>query len=137
MTHGMVIAGRRIGVGAPLFVVAEIGLNHEGHVERALSMVDAAARSGVSAIKLQTLDADRLVAPSCPAPMHVHAASLADFFSRFELDGEAHRRVARNEKAVPSAEMPWTRAPLVHRPPARDRERVPHGLAELTIEQLP
>ena len=94
MTHDMVVAGRRIGVGAPLFVVAEIGLNHEGDVDRALAMVDAAAKSGVSAVKLQTLDADRLVAPSCPAPMHVHAASLADFFSRFELDGEAHRLVA-------------------------------------------
>jgi sialic acid synthase SpsE len=57
-------------------------------------MVDAAARARVSAVKLQTLDAHLLVAPSCPAPMHVEAASLADFFSRFELDVDAHRLVA-------------------------------------------
>ena len=94
MNEEMVVAGRRIGNGAPLFVVAEIGLNHGGEVDRALSMVDSAARAGVSAIKLQTLDADRLVAPACPAPMHVQAASLADFFAQFELDPEAHRLVA-------------------------------------------
>jgi sialic acid synthase SpsE len=89
-----VVAGRRVGEGHPLFVIAEIGLNHGGDPERALALVDAAAASGASAVKLQTLDATLLVAPSCPAPMHVQASSLADFFGRFELDEDAHRRVA-------------------------------------------
>lgn len=88
------IAGRPVGLEAPLFVVAELGLNHGGDVERALALVDAAAGAGASAVKVQTFVADELVAPECPAPAHVRESSLRDFFRRFELDEIAHRRIA-------------------------------------------
>ena len=87
------IGGRAVGADEPVFAIAEIGLNHGGDVDRALRLVDAAADAGASAIKLQTLFADRLVAESCPAPAHVAATSLRDFFSTFELDAGAHRAV--------------------------------------------
>ena len=93
------IRGEMVGMGQPLFVIAEIGLNHGGSIDRALAMVDAAADAGVSAVKLQTLEAEALVAPACPAPAHVEAASLSEFFAGFELDEEAHRRVAERARA--------------------------------------
>lgn len=93
------IGGRPVGANAPVFVMAEIGLNHGGSVDRALAMVDGAAAAGASAIKVQTLTADRLVASSCPAPAHVRASSLREFFAAFELNIEAHRAVFARARA--------------------------------------
>jgi sialic acid synthase SpsE len=88
------IAGRRIGMGEPLFAIAEIGLNHGGSADRALTLVDAAAQAGASAVKVQVIDADRLVAVQCPAPAHVAVASLRDFFRQFELSLDTYAAVA-------------------------------------------
>ena len=79
------IGSRRIGPGEPLFVVAEIGLNHGGSLIAARAMIAAAASAGASAVKFQTLRADTLVSPACPPPVHVAVASLRDFFRQFEL----------------------------------------------------
>jgi N,N'-diacetyllegionaminate synthase len=49
-------------------------------------------------VKLQTLFADRLVASSCPAPAHVTATSLQDFFAEFELDLDAHRVIVERAR---------------------------------------
>lgn len=91
--------GRRIGAGEPLYVIAEIGLNHGGSVARALDMVDAAAAAGASAVKLQSLRAGELVAPACPAPAHVSTPSLQAFFARFELDAGAHAAVVARARS--------------------------------------
>jgi sialic acid synthase SpsE len=92
------IGGLRVGDRQPLFVIAELGLNHNGSLDRALAMVDAAAAAGASAVKVQTFKADELVASHCPAPAHVSAGSLREFFTKFELDREAHREIARRAK---------------------------------------
>lgn len=48
------IAGRKIGPDFPPLVIAEIGINHEGSLQTAKEMVDAAARAGVEVVKHQT-----------------------------------------------------------------------------------
>ena len=48
------IEGRKIGKDFQPLVIAEIGINHEGSLETAIEMVDAAIQSGVEVIKHQT-----------------------------------------------------------------------------------
>jgi sialic acid synthase SpsE len=92
------IGAFEVGDRQPLFVIAELGLNHRGSLDRALAMVDAAAAAGASAVKLQTFRADELVAGQCPAPVHVAAGSLREFFQQFELDRAAHVALATRAK---------------------------------------
>ncbi|MDD3118285.1 MAG: N-acetylneuraminate synthase family protein [Victivallales bacterium] len=47
------IAGRKIGPDYPPLVVAEIGINHEGSMEKAVRMIDDAARQGCECVKFQ------------------------------------------------------------------------------------
>lgn len=49
----MMIAGQTVGRGFPVFVVGEIGINHNGSVDTTKALIDAAARAGVDAVKFQ------------------------------------------------------------------------------------
>jgi N-acetylneuraminate synthase len=48
------ISGRKIGLDFPPLVIAEIGINHEGSLQTAKEMVDAAHRAGAEVVKHQT-----------------------------------------------------------------------------------
>src|SRR3569832_2142608 len=54
------IAGRKVGAAHPPCVICELCGNHNGSLERALSMSDAAAATGCDAIKIQTYTADTI-----------------------------------------------------------------------------
>lgn len=47
------IGDRSIGDGQPIYIVAEIGINHNGDIELAKRMIDAAVHAGVNAVKFQ------------------------------------------------------------------------------------
>lgn len=54
MTFGSVeIGGHRVGPGQPCFIIAEIGINHNGSIETAMRLIDAAVESGCQAVKFQ------------------------------------------------------------------------------------
>ena len=53
MAREMKIGSKTVGDGCPTYVIAEIGINHNGEVEIAKQMIDAAVHAGVDAVKFQ------------------------------------------------------------------------------------
>jgi sialic acid synthase SpsE len=53
MSDHRMIGERRVGAGSPVYVIAEIGINHNGDLDLALQMIDAAAAAGCDAVKFQ------------------------------------------------------------------------------------
>lgn len=45
--------GRKIGIGQPTYIIAEIGLNHNGSMENTKKLIDLAKEAGVDAVKFQ------------------------------------------------------------------------------------
>ncbi len=57
----ILIQGRKINYGLKPFVIAEGGVNHNGDLQLALDLIDAAAFAGADAIKFQTFRAEQVV----------------------------------------------------------------------------
>ncbi len=58
--HLFKIGSREIGPGKPAYLIAEIGSNHDGSLERAQLMIEECARAGADAVKFQSFTADGL-----------------------------------------------------------------------------
>jgi N-acetylneuraminate synthase len=63
MERAIRLGSRTVGDGEPTYVVAEIGINHNGDLDQALRLVDAAAHAGVDAVKFQKRTPELCVPP--------------------------------------------------------------------------
>lgn len=92
------IGSRDVGPGAPCFVIAEAGVNHNGDVGQAKRLIDVAAASGADAVKFQTFIADKLTSATAPKAAYQRATTGADesqleMVRRVELPFEAFREL--------------------------------------------
>lgn len=62
----VVIGTKKIGKGHPTLIIAEVGVNHNGSIERGLELIESAARSGADVVKFQTYKANQLVTRKAP-----------------------------------------------------------------------
>ncbi len=103
--HLLTIDDRTLGEGQDVFVIAEIGVNHDGDLPTALRLVDAACEAGADAVKLQLFRASRLLHAAAPLAQYQRDAGAADaaaMLRRYELPEPA---VARVVEAIRAAGM--------------------------------
>ncbi|MBU2548168.1 MAG: N-acetylneuraminate synthase family protein [Proteobacteria bacterium] len=90
--------GREISAGAPVFIIAEAGVNHNGDPALAEALVIEAGRRGADCVKFQTFKAERLVRTDSPKAAYQNETtdpgeSQLDMLRRLELSEEQHRRL--------------------------------------------
>lgn len=91
MNDVITIADRHIGQGHVPFVIAEMSGNHNHSLDRALEIVDAAARSGAHALKIQTYTPDTMTIDLDEREFHISDPnSLWSGTSLYKLYGEAY-----------------------------------------------
>ncbi|MBX3480489.1 MAG: pseudaminic acid synthase [Caulobacter sp.] len=84
----LAIAGRPIGPEHPPYVICELSGNHNGSLDRALTMIEAAAETGADAIKIQTYTADTITLDVDRPEFRIHGG-LWDGRTLHELYAEA------------------------------------------------
>lgn len=83
------IAGRKIGPGEPPYIICELSGNHNGSLDRALELIEAAAATGCDAIKIQTYTPDTITI-NCDGPGFVIEGGLWGGRTLYDLYKEAH-----------------------------------------------
>jgi N,N'-diacetyllegionaminate synthase len=96
----MKIGTRLIGTGEPVYIIAEIGINHNGDLQLAKRMIDAAQECGVNAVKFQIFKAEEFV--SDPTITYTYSSqgreiteSMLGMFKRYEFDEQDWKELFR------------------------------------------
>src|SRR6185436_15047686 len=105
------IGSRPVGEDHPPLVLVEVGINHEGSVDKALQLVDAAAAAGAEVVKFQCHITEKEMVPTDMTPGAISTERLWDIIKRCELNEQEERRVQEYcaKKGVQYLSTPFSR----------------------------
>jgi N-acetylneuraminate synthase len=105
------LGDRRIGPDDPPLVMAEVGINHGGEVEKAIALVDAAAAAGATLVKFQCHITEKEMVPTDMTPGDISTEKLWDIIKRCELTPEEERQTQAHcaKKGVMYLSTPFSR----------------------------
>ena len=90
-----------------VFIIAEAGVNHNGSIELAFKLIDAAVESGADAVKFQTFKAENLVSKNTQKAEYQKkttdaSESQLDMLKKLELDVDVHKKLIKycNAKGI-------------------------------------
>lgn len=110
-TPQIYLENRIVGPDYPPLVLAEIGINHEGDVGKAIKMIDNAVAVGCECVKFQCHVIDDEMIPNDVIPGNA-TESIWDIMSRCALSGDQEQRLLEycREKGVMYLSTPFSRA---------------------------
>ncbi|MFC2019181.1 N-acetylneuraminate synthase [Chloroflexota bacterium] len=106
--RSITIGRRIIGEDQPCFIIAEVGVNHNGDISLAKKLIDAAIEAGADAVKFQAFKTEELVTNSAPKARYQKESinsreSQFDMLKRLELTEAGFRELfiyARNKDII-------------------------------------
>lgn len=107
MSKYVEIGGRRVGPGYPVFVIAEIGINHNGDLNVAKRLIDAAKQAGCDAVKFQKRTPEKCVPREQRKKMRSTPwgyISYIEYRHRVEFGEAEYREIDRHCKRMG---IPW------------------------------
>jgi len=113
------IGHHRVGDGQEPFVIGEVGINHNGDIERALTLIDAGKEAGCDSVKFQTFKAEELVLD--PSVTYTYTSqgkeiteAQIDMFRRYELGAADFAQLKRrcDEQGLVFLSTPQNRSDL-------------------------
>ena len=101
----VMIGERPVGGGAPVYIIAEAGSNHDRDIDQAKRLIDVAAEAGADAVKFQTFAADRIVAETSTRARYLDAIlppgkTMSELFAELELPRAWHADLKDHAEAA-------------------------------------
>lgn len=135
----VVIGSTPVGVDLPVYVIAEIGLNHNGDVDLAKQMIDVAADAGAQAVKFQKRT------PHVSTPEHMKSVlretpwgtmTYLDYRYRVEFDREQYVEIGdyATVRGLDWFASPWDEPSVDF---LEDLSVVAHKVASASVTDIP
>ncbi len=94
------LQSKTIGLGYPVFIIAEIGVNHNGNIDLALDSIEQAKKAGADCVKFQTFKAGQVVLQNAPKAAYQlkttpQSESQIQMLKKLELPFDAYQEIVK------------------------------------------